>query len=118
MEVAMNVCIGLAICGLMGWMMSSGARYRSRPAEGLGKGLLFGLAMLLPFLAMVPLLFASETALWVANLWLVTTIVYQASLGMLFVKHRASKATAKVPVKESLKVNYGSIGLSDITPAA
>ncbi len=117
MELTMDVGIGLAICGLMGWMMSSGKRYRSNPAQGLGRGLLFGLGILVPFVALIPLL-ATETPFWVANLWLGATVVYQASVGVLFIKHRASTTSAKVPAKESLKVSYGSIGLNEISPAA
>lgn len=117
MELTMDIAIGFAICGMMGWMMSSGKRYRSNPAQGLIRGLLFGLGMLVPFLALVPLL-ATETPVWMANLWLGATVLYQGSLGALFIRHRASTASTRTPAKESLKVSYGSIGLNDITPAA
>lgn len=118
MESTMNVGIGLAICGLMGWMMSSSKRYRSNPTLGLGRGLLFGLGMLVPFVALIPIRAAAEIPFWVANLWLGATVTYQVSVGVLYFKHRTSAASAKVPAKESLKVNYGSMELSEISPAA
>ena len=118
MELTMNVGIGGAICGLMGWMMRVSKRYRSNPAQGWGVGLLFGLGMLVPFGALIPMSAAAEIPIWVANLWLGATLTYQASVGVLYFKYRSAGSLAKVPVKESLKVGYGSMELSDISPAA
>ena len=121
MELVSDIGIGAAICGMMGWMMSVGARYRKAPARGFGMGVLFGLLMLVPMVALLPFYFWPETPGWVDNVWIVGTLFYEVSLWMTFVKYRAvATNSTKVEAKESTKIGYATMGFlkNDISPAA
>lgn len=119
LNLALNVAIGTAICGLTGWMMSVSAHYRQNPSKGFLVGIGFGLATMVPLVFLVPFFLVEEAPAWMDSAWLITTIVFEAAVGLAFFRHRAAVSVGS-PVKPVSEVDYSAMSLlkSDISPAA
>lgn len=91
-EIFWYLGIATAICGLTAWMVSTGSRYSGQIYKGASKGIIFGLFMLLPVAALMPLrswpLLVSD---WAYLLWMAGVVLYESTVWILLLKCRASK---------------------------